>query len=160
MGLDVDTPDPPSLSDPQDVGDYDAVEETDERVGDDYRREELAGALEDGAWKRAFEEWSDHTLLTAEEYELVVALGLVEELDFYWNPASEDVGYRVPAVPSHRELPSPYDERFEEGDLDGVEEELDGLARTVTEVLETQYVRLDETDEFGFFSEESGEEGP
>lgn len=157
MGLDVDTPDPPSLHGPQGVGDYDAVDETDDEVGDDYRREQLAGFLAEGAWDWAFGEWADHTLLAGEEFEVVTALGLLDELDFYWNPATGDVGYRVPTVPSPAALPSPYAERFEEGDLDGIEEELDALARTVTAVLETEYVDAD-GGEFGFFDDEELDE--
>lgn len=157
MGLDVDTPDPPTLHDPQGVDDYDAVEETDEPVGDDHRREDLAGFLREGAWRRAFEEWADHTLLDEADFELATELDLVEELDFYWNPSAGDVGYRAPTVPPSDSLPEPYDERFDSGDLQGIEEELEELARTVTEVLEAEYVDAD-GGEFGFFDDEFDEE--
>jgi hypothetical protein len=151
MGLDVETPDPPTLRGPGDPGDYDAVDESDETddpVGDDCRREELAGFLREGAWTRAFDEWTAHTFLSEAEFELVTALDLLEELDFYWNTATGDVGYRAPPAPSREELPAPYDEQFDTGDLQGIEEELDGLARTVTEVLEAEYVD-GEDGEFG-----------
>lgn len=152
MALDADIPPPPTLRDPQDIGDYDAVDEADERVGDDGRRADLASALRDGAWERAFEEWAQHTLLSEDEFELVTALDLVEEFDFYWNEAAGDAGYRVPAIPASSELPDPYDERFDAGDLDGIAEELDSLARTVTEVLEADYADRDAS-EFGFFED-------
>lgn len=152
MGLDVDTPDPPSLRGPQDVGDYDSVDEADDEAGDDARRSNLEGFLREGAWNRAFDEWAEHTLLSAEEFEFVTALDLFDELDFYWNEAEGDVGYRVPPVPSRSKLPAPYDERFDAGDLDGIEEEFDSLARTVTEVLEAEYVD-DDGGEYGFFAD-------
>jgi len=41
MTLDVEIPDPPTLSGPQDPGDYDAVDEP-EWTGDDTRREALS----------------------------------------------------------------------------------------------------------------------
>lgn len=157
MGLDVDTPDPPTLRTPQNVGDYDAVEESEDRTGDDGNRADLAGFLRDGAWNRAFGEWSDHTLLSEDEFELVTALDLFEEFDFYWNESDGDVGYLVPAVPAPSKLPAPYDEQFDAGDVDGIEEELDSLARTVTEVLEAEYVDTD-AGEFGFYDDDEYDE--
>jgi hypothetical protein len=151
MALDVETPDPPRLDDPLDPGDYEALDEPAEWTGDDYRREELAGFLRDGAWQDAFEEWSEHTQLTEAEFEAVVDLGLIPQFDFYWNPAAEDVGYRAPTLPDP--LPAPYDDRFDTADRDAVDAELDDLGRVASEVLETDYIHRN-GGEFGFFSEE------
>lgn len=155
MGLDVDTPDPPTLRDPQYPGDYDSVDEghLDDEVGDDARRDDLASFLENGAWEQAFGEWADHTMLGEDEFELARELDLLEALDFYWNPAAEDVGYRAPSVPPRDALPEGYREAFDAGDLEGIEEELEELARTVTEVLEAGYVDSD-GGEFGFYDDE------
>lgn len=154
MGLDVDIPDPPSLDDPQDPGDYDAVEETD-YVGDDYRREELSGFLESSAWEAGFAEWADYTSLTTEKWELVTALELVSELDFYWNPAEEDVGYRAPELGDNEDLPAPFDDRFGAADVAEIEAELDSLARAVTEVLEAEYLGAGEEGDYGFYDDGS-----
>lgn len=161
MGLDVDTPEPPALRGPQAPADYDAVDEGDDvdaegdEVGDDARREAIAGFLADGAWERAFGEWVESTLLSEDQFALAVDLGLVDRLDFYWNQAAGDVGYRVPEVPSPEALPAAHAEDFDRGDLGDLEEELDALARTVTEVLEDEYVDAD-AGEFGFYADADG----
>ncbi|SEV94280.1 hypothetical protein [Natrinema salifodinae] len=146
MTLDVEIPDPPTLSGPQDPGDYDAVDEPDERTGDDTRREELADFLAAGAWEDVFDEWAAHTYLTEDEFRAVRELGLLDELDFYWNPAAADVGYRAPAVPA--ELPETHDD-LDADDIEDIEEELDDLARMVSEALETDYIHRD-AEEFGY----------
>lgn len=147
MTLDAETPDPPTLHGPQNPGDYDAVDEQEDETGDNYRREDLAEFLHDGAWEDAFDEWAEHTYLTNEEFQIVRDLGLVEEFDFYWNPSAEDVGYRAPAVPD--ELPDTYDETLESGDIQGIDEALDELGRTVSEMLENDYIHRDSS-EFGY----------
>jgi hypothetical protein len=54
--LDVETSDPPRLRGPQDPGEYEAVDESDEWTGDESPREALAAFLEKGAWADAFDE--------------------------------------------------------------------------------------------------------
>ncbi|MFC4550408.1 MULTISPECIES: stage III sporulation protein AB [Halorussus] len=147
MTLDVETPDPPALRGPQHPGDYDAVDELEDETGDTHRRENLAEFLQNGAWEDAFEEWAEHTYLTDEEFRVVRELGLIDEFDFYWNPSDEDVGYRAPTVPD--ELPEPYDETLERGDVQGIDEALDALGRTVSEVMENDYIHRDAS-EFGY----------
>ncbi len=143
MGLDVDTPDPPPLWGPQQPGDYEAVEELDD-PSDDQRREELATFLEEGAWADGFDEWAAHTQLDEPEFEAAREAGLIEALDFYWEPASGDVGYRSPTVES---LPGDLDDHAAER----VEEELDDLAHAVSARLEEYVDRVG--DEFGFFAD-------
>ncbi|PCR90778.1 hypothetical protein [Natrinema ejinorense] len=146
MALDVERPEPPTLSGPQDPGDYDAVVEPDERTGDTARREDLADFLEAGAWEDAFDEWARDTYLTETEFRAVLEFGLIDEFDFYWNQSAEDVGYRAPAVP---EASVAGHEELDEADIEDIEEELDTLGLTVSEVLETDYIHRD-GEEFGY----------
>lgn len=143
MSLDVEPPDPPSLRGPQSRGTYEAID-LDEEPTDDYRHEELATALEEGAWADAFVDWAEDTFLTESEFETAREHGLFEAFDFYWEPADDEVGYQSP------ELQEPGD--FE--DPNGIADELDTLGRVVSEVLENDYLRRDEND-FGFFDDES-----
>jgi hypothetical protein len=150
MTLDVEVPDPPSLRGPQSRGEYDAIDTNDEELTDDYRREELRGVLGEGAWRDAFEEWAEHTLLTNAEFGTVRELGLLDRLDLYWEPSDDEVGYRAPTLSA--------DEREAFDDPDGIEAELDSLGRVLSEVLENDYLLRDE-DEFGFFADDyTGEE--
>jgi len=100
MGLDVDTPEPPSLHGPRGRGEHDAVDTGEDESGDDYRREEVRTVLRDGAWRDAFAEWAESTYLSAEEVAGVDRLGLFDEFDFHWDPASDEVGHRAPSVPA------------------------------------------------------------
>lgn len=146
MALDVETPDPPTLHGPQDPGDYDAVDELEDETGDNYRREELAELLDQGAWEDAFYEWADHTYLTEAQFQVVLDRGLIDEFDFYWNPSAEDVGYRAPTLSEDAVASA---EPLERGDVEDIEEELDALGRTVSEALENDYIHRD-GDEFGY----------
>lgn len=149
MSLDVETPAPPALDRPQDPGDYDAVVEPEDRVDDTPPHEALATFLQEGAWEAGFNEWRDHTYMTEDEFQLVQERGLIDEFDFYWNVATEDVGYRAPAVSDDF---SGSDNTLERGEIQGIEEELDELGRTVSEVLETDYIHRS-GEEFGFFGD-------
>ena len=151
MALDVEIPDPPSLSGPQSRGTYEAIDMTDVEPSDDYRRETIATMLAEGAWAAAFEEWADHTYLSEAEFDVVATLELFEDYDFYWDPAADEVGFRAPSLPAT--LPAPFDERFDQGDREGIAEELDALGRVVTERLESDYLLRDEED-FGFFADD------
>jgi len=146
MPLDVEVPDPPALHGPQDPGDYDAVDELDEETGGNYRREELAALLDQGAWETAFTEWAEHTYLTAAQFRVVRDAGLIEDIDLYWNPDDEDVGFRAPSVPDGL---AGADGPFDRNNVGDVEEALDELGRTVSESLENDYIHRD-GDEFGY----------
>ncbi|MDY7081520.1 MAG: hypothetical protein SXQ77_03725 [Halobacteria archaeon] len=106
MTLNVELPEPPSLSGSQSRGDYDAIDMTDEEIGDDYRREEIEVILEDGAWQDAFEDWQEETYMSEEEFEKVVELGLIDEFDIYWKPATDQTGYRAPSLSTPSVVPS------------------------------------------------------
>ncbi|WP_459191715.1 hypothetical protein [Halosimplex sp. J119] len=138
MALDAEVPDPPTLDTPENPGDYDAVDEPVDRGGEDGRREALAEFLAEGAWEDAFVEWTDHTYLSEEQFEAARELGLIADLDFYWNESAGDVGYRAPPVPD--ELPDPWNDRLSASDAEDIAEELDELGRTTSEVLENRYI--------------------
>lgn len=145
MGLDVEAPDPPSLSGPQPRGEYDAIGVGEDEQSDDHRRAAVSAALDDGAWRDAFEEWAGNTFLDRETYETARERGLFERFDFYWYPRDDAVGYRAPPVDG--------EDADAFGDPGDVEEALDDLGRTVSEVLENDHLRR-EDDEFGFFPDE------
>lgn len=151
MSLDVEVPEPPSLHGPQDPGDYDAVVEDEDGPGEQPNRDLLAEALHAGAWADAFEDWRAETDLTESQFRAVLALDLLDALDFYLESSAGDVGYRAPAVP---EEPQATDERaLDRADRQDVAEALDDLGRTVSEVLENDY--LERTGEgFGFFADD------
>ncbi|WP_244256853.1 hypothetical protein [Halomicrobium sp. IBSBa] len=146
MVLDVPTPDPPSLRGPQTRGDYEAIDNEIVDTSDDYRRQEVEGFLRAGAWQDAFEEWTTSAGLSTAEFAVVERLDLIEAFDFYWDPASDEVGYRAP------ELPDDAADEFALDDPDGIDMALDSLGRIVSEVLENDYVLRD--DDFGFFDDE------
>lgn len=144
MGLDVDIPNPPPLYGPQQPGDYEAVEEVGEPQ-DDQRRRELETFLEEGAWAEGFDEWAAHTGLAETEFEAALDAGLIEALDFYWEPTTGDVGYRSPTVDAV------LDRGLDEDTAESVQEEFDELAHTVSAYLERYVDRVGE--EFGFFAD-------
>ena len=150
MSLDVPVPNPPSLHGPQPRGEYSAIGTPVDEPEDDYRREEVAEILETGAWHDAFEEWTTQTGLVRSDFDLVMEHGLVDEFDFYWNPATDEVGYRAPT------LPAAVSDDLTVGDVDEIESELDLLGRLVSEMLENDYLLRDE-ETFGFFDDEASE---
>jgi hypothetical protein len=95
MSLDVTPPDPPPLSD-RDPDSYDDVSVA---ADANYRREELASLLADGAWEESFEQWAAETSVGPREWAVVTDLGLIEEFDFFWDDFADRVGYHAPGVP-------------------------------------------------------------
>ncbi|MBX0294007.1 hypothetical protein [Haloarcula nitratireducens] len=97
MTLDVATPDRPELESAMSAEDYEDVTVE----GDEYRREELAEALDDGAWAQAFESWAAETNLDEADWDVVTDLDLVEEFDFFWDSFAGRVGYHAPGLPEN-----------------------------------------------------------
>lgn len=132
MALDVETPSAPDVTNrgfPSGVG----VDETVES-GADFRREEIEEVLREGAWREAFEEWSEYTDLGEDEFRTVSELGLFEQLDFYWDPVDGALRFDVPALP----------ERLDEDDLlSRTRTELSDLGEIVTEWMADGYVDWD-----------------
>ena len=97
MALDVETPDPPDLTN---RGMPDHVDPADASDGlTDLRREELEEILQDGAWNEAFNEWAAYTNLTETEYRTIAHHGLIEQVDLYWDPAEERLRFELPELP-------------------------------------------------------------
>ncbi|WP_254273337.1 hypothetical protein [Haloarcula marina] len=151
MALDVPVPDPPSLRGPQPRGEYESIDVPATEPDDDYRREEIAEVLASGAWADGFEEWTTGTGLTDADFAVVLDHGLVEEFDFYWEPATDDVGYRAPTLPDAARAD------LTTSDVDEIESELDSLGRVVSETLENDYLQRDD-ETFGFFDDEAPED--
>lgn len=138
MTLDVSVPDPPRLESPPVPADYD-----EEVTENPQRRETLASYLEEGAWRDGFSEWAEYTDLTEDEFTALHERGLIDALDFYWDPVHDDVTHHVPSVPA---------ELGDTATVSRLEAELDYLGRAVSEVLEADYVGREGGSEF--FAEE------
>ena len=136
MGLDVGAPDPPELGEqnPEEYEDVEVVAET------DYRREEIEEFLREGAWAEAWDQWSAHTDLTAEEYAIAEDLGLIDGFDFFWDSFAERVGYHAPGIPED------WKEREYHPDLDSwsavssINASLTELGQVVCDVLKEGYI--------------------
>lgn len=147
MGLDVEIPDPPSLYGPQPRDGYEAIDMTDQDTEDDYRREEIENFLLDGAWEEAFGQWADTTSLSEQEFREISNLGVIDQFDFYWDPATDEMGYMAPSLPEEAR------DTFGSGDIREFESELDSLGREVSEMLENDYLLRDD-EQFGFFADD------
>jgi hypothetical protein len=138
MAIDVDVPQPPSLNP---VDDPDA--ET------DYRREEIEGFLEDGAWERAFDDWSASTELEEVEFQIAADLGLFEQFDFFWDEFVSRVGYHAPGIPEdwrERDLHPGLDD-WET--VSTINAELAELGRVTGEILTDEYADWGTDEEIG-----------
>lgn len=152
MVLDVETPEPPDLTN---RGVPDGAETAEVmRNESDLRRAELESLLADGAWTEAFNEWAEYTDFTEADFREVEAEELFGQLDFYWDPVDEELTFEIP------ELPDTWTERTVFASL--VETELSDLGQAVVEMLEDSYVEWGEAEpEDGVWSEEAlGEEPP
>ncbi|WP_435348876.1 hypothetical protein [Haloarchaeobius sp. HRN-SO-5] len=130
MALDVESPDPPDLTNrglPREFENIDSLGNQ-----SDLRRDELEDVLRDGVWSEAFREWAEYTDLTEAEYRTIHEHGLVEELDFYWDPVDERLRFELPVAP---------DEWSEREDLwSRARVELADLGDAVVEMLEDAYI--------------------
>jgi len=144
MALNVAVPDRPELSREVEADDYEDVEVE----GDEYRREELADALADGAWADAFEQWAADASLDGEEWRIVTELELISEFDFFWDSFAGRVGYHAPGLPENwreRQI-HPDIESWET--VSGINAGLTELGQVVCDVLADDYLdwEADEVD--------------
>jgi hypothetical protein len=136
MSLDVAVPDRPELDTTTDASAYDDVDVQ----GNDYRREELDDALEDGAWQAAFESWAAETDIDETTWTIVTDLELIGEFDFFWDTFAGRVGYHAPGLPEN------WRERGLHPDLDswervsGINAGLTELGQRVCDVLVDEYL--------------------
>jgi hypothetical protein len=136
MALNVEVPAPPELeeTDPNEYEDADIVGET------DYRRQEIAEFLGDGAWQRAFEDWTRHTDLNEEEFDVVTDLGLLRQFDFFWDSYAERVGYHAPGIPEDWKERDYHDDIDSWATASNINASLTELGQTVCEVLKSEYI--------------------
>ncbi|MBX0323109.1 hypothetical protein EGH21_08725 [Halomicroarcula sp. F13] len=136
MALDVPVPDRPALSSSMDAEDYEDVEVQ----GDEYRRDELADVLDEGAWADAFERWAADTSLEEDAWAVVTDLDLIAEFDFFWDSFAGRVGYHAPG------LPEDWRERDIHPDVDSwetvssINAGLTELGQVVCDVIKDEYV--------------------
>lgn len=137
MGLDVETPEPPSLRDERDVQEYDDVDVVAEG---DYRRDELEAFLRDGAWEEAFGQWTEHAEMDEMEFDIARDLDLFREFDFFWDDFAGRVGYHAPG------LPEDWKERNLHPDIDSwstvssINAGLTEFGQTICDVLADNYI--------------------
>jgi hypothetical protein len=135
MTLDVETPPPPELSavDPSEYEDATVS-------GDDYRRDELAGFLREGAWEEAFERWAATAAVTEDEWAIVEDLDLVSRFDFFWDDFADRVGYHAPGLPEDWKERSVHPDLQSWGQVSSINAGLTELGQVVSEVLKEEYI--------------------
>lgn len=131
MGLDVDPPDPPTLSTDVDADEYDDVDVQ----GQEYRRDEIEETLTDSAWEAAFGEWAEHTDVTDEEYAIIRDLDMVAEFDFFWDSFAGRVGYHAPGLPEDWKERSIHPELDSWEQVSSINAGLTELGQIVSEVV-------------------------
>lgn len=136
MGLDVETPDPPSLSANVDASQY---EDADVQ-GDDYRRDELEEFLTDGAWAEAFTEWAAHTDMDEREFDIATDLNMFREYDFFWDSFADRVGYHAPGIPEDWREREYHPDLDSWGAVSSINAGLTELGQIVCEVLKEDYI--------------------
>lgn len=154
MGLDIDVPTPPDLTNrggPRDQTDV-------ELVGDlaEVRRAELEVALRDGAWQEAFEEWAAYTDLTEAEVAVLSELDVFQAFDFFWDADAERLDFEAPRLAPE----TPAAERvtaIEGNDIELVDDELEEFGRVVVEELTDAYPLWTEAEGDRIWQEEVGE---
>ena len=139
MPLDVEPPPPPELEPQVDAEEYDDVNVE----VSDYRRDELAEFLADGAWEQAFGEWATDTSMDEPTYGVVRELGLLDRFDFFWDDFANRVGYHAPGIPEdwrEREIHPGLDSWERVSTINAGFTE---LGQTVCDVLKDDYIDWD-----------------
>jgi hypothetical protein len=136
MTLDVETPAPPELS----AVDPNEYEDATVSATDDYRREELSGFLEDGAWEEAFARWAATAAVTESEWAIVEELDLIARFDFFWDDFADRVGYHAPGLPEDWREREIHPELDSWGTVSSINAGLTELGQVVSEVLKEEYV--------------------
>lgn len=142
MGLDADTPEPPTLVEGEAIDDDRRIDS-----GADVRRNDLESMLADGAWVQGFEEWVAHTDLDESEWEAVTDLELIEEFDFFWDGSEGRVGYSSPGIPPNWRQQELHPHLDSWSTVSSVNAALSELGATVAKVLTQEYVDWDTPDD-------------
>lgn len=133
MTLEVEPPHPPDLT-------------TSVRPGDDQgsptmeRRADIEAMLHDSAWKGAFADWRGHTDLLEAEWQIVLDLELIQEFDFWWDGAAEQIRYTPPVIPEDWRDRDLHPELDEWATVSAINSALDELGQIVADLLEAEYV--------------------
>jgi len=136
MALDVPTPDRPELATGVAAEDYDDASVQ----GDEYRREELAVALDDGAWATAFQRWAAETEMDRTTWAIVTDLDLLERFDFFWDSFAGRVGYHAPGLPEDWQERSIHPDLDSWGTVSSINAGLTELGQVVCDVLADEYL--------------------
>lgn len=137
MTLDVPIPAPPPLSKTPDPDDYDDVTIVSDT---DYRRDELAAFLEEGAWADAFAMWANDTEMTEAEYAIIDDLKLIVEFDFFWDDFADRVGYHAPGIPENWRERDIHPSLESWGTVSSINAGLTELGQVVCDVLAQEYI--------------------
>ena len=137
MGLAVDPPESPPLTVSPDPGEYDDVEVV---APANYRREEIAELLADGAWEVAFRSWAERAHMTEDEFSIVEDLGMIERFDFFWDDFADRVGYHAPGLPEDWREREIHPELESWGMVSSINAGLTELGQEVCDVLEADYI--------------------
>lgn len=136
MSLDVEMPPPPELRD-LDPNEYEDAEV----VGDtDYRRDELEAFLREGAWERAWEEWSSESSLDERQWQIVEDLELIRRFDFFWDSFADRVGYHAPGLPEDWRERDIHEDLDSWGTVSGINAGLTEFGQLVCEILKDEYI--------------------
>ena len=136
MTLDVEPPAPPELEqhDPNEYEDAEVIGDT------DYRRDEIEGFLADGAWERAFNEWTEHTDMEEAEFAIATDLDLLERFDFFWDSHADRVGYHAPGIPEDWKERDYHPDIQSWGTVSSINASLTELGQIVCDVLKDEYI--------------------
>ncbi len=136
MSLSVDPPEPPALESHVDPDEY----EDSEVMGDEYRREELQGFLEAGAWEQAFEQWTTESPMDEDEFAIAADLDLFSRFDFFWDGFADRVGYHAPGLPEDWRERDIHPQLDSWGTVSAINAGLTELGQIVCDVLKAEYI--------------------
>jgi hypothetical protein len=136
MPLEVSPPDPPPLS----RVDPDSYDDVSVAADADYRREELAELLAEGAWAEAFEAWATETSMGRTEWRVVADLDLLSEFDFFWDDFADRVGYHAPGIPENWKERDLHPDLETWSQVSTINACLTELGQTVCDVLKDSYI--------------------
>ena len=137
MPLDVDPPDPPTLSAAVDPDEYEDAEVAGD---DDYRRDELADALAAGAWEEAFGRWAATASMDETAWRVVEDLDLIAEFDFFWDGFAGRIGYHAPGIPEDWQEREYHPDLESWGTVSAINAGLTELGQVVCDVVQEEYV--------------------
>lgn len=153
MALNVETPEPPDISNRGMPREFEWQEET--LGSEDFYREDLEDLLQEGAWTEGFNEWAEYTDLDEEQVRVINDLGLFQAFDFYWDPTDDRLRFNAPTVPDDWRKRNTT-KSLDSSTISLIDSELQDLGRAVHETLEGYLERDDEASDYGWGNETYG----